>query len=123
MLFSQRVILTTLRLNRVIFNNTRNLSLIFNRPVSLRITKALDKSTLRLLSNGVNGNQPEAPMGKSSDEMHGASSKSSNTNENNFSSTNEQQSSDEPLETIILRNSLKFVPEYGFTDEAISKGN
>ncbi|RNA42926.1 ubiquinone biosynthesis mitochondrial [Brachionus plicatilis] len=34
----------------------------------------------------------------------------------------EEQENDETVEDAILKNALKFVPEYGFTSEAISKG-
>ncbi|CAF0705092.1 unnamed protein product [Brachionus calyciflorus] len=35
---------------------------------------------------------------------------------------NESNENEESVEEIILKNALKFVPEYGFTTEAISKG-
>lgn len=40
----------------------------------------------------------------------------------NQEKTEEDNESDESVESIILKNSLKFVPEYGFTTEAISRG-
>lgn len=39
----------------------------------------------------------------------------------NYEETQEDQ--DETVEDAILKNALKFVPEFGFTSDAISQGN
>lgn len=41
--------------------------------------------------------------------------------ENNEAAQEEQH--DETVEDAILKNALKFVPEFGFTSDAISQGN
>lgn len=71
-----------------------------------------------------------SPLGKSSSEMHGANNTTTqNKNENNTNSSSEEKNqndhsnaTDEPFEVVILKSAMKFVPELGFTDEAISRG-
>lgn len=62
----------------------------------------------------------DSPFGKASSEMHGGNP-SENTTSGSSESQDEKQT-DEPLETVILKKAMNYVPELGFTDEAISRG-
>ena len=128
---SQRCLLTSMRFQRVFMTNKRQLSLLFNRPITKFPSNIQHNSypvQFRYLSNETTSQKNNAenfttasPLGKSSSEQHGGNkenSKSSSSSE----SQEEQQASDEPFETVILEAAMKFVPEYGFTDEAISRG-
>jgi hypothetical protein len=117
---------TILMLNRVILNTSR--SLVYNRPIASTslVTVLRSRPAVRLLSTSTNNTSSDtsSPLGKASSEMHGGGDKESRTiNESSSSEAEEeQQTSDEPLETVILKTAMNFVPELGFTDEAISRG-
>ena len=130
---SQRCLLTSMRFQRVFMNNKRHLSLLFNRlsttenkfrPMQFRYlsNETTKQTNINDEKTATNVNFSTAsPLGKSSSEQHGGNNentKSSSSSE----SREEQHASDEPFETVILKAAMKFVPEYGFTDEAISRG-
>lgn len=130
---SQRL-LTSMRFQRVFMNNKRHLSLIFNRsstienkfrPVQFRYlsNETTKQTSINDEKTTTNVNFSTAsPLGKSSSEQHGGSNENTKSSSSSSESREEQQASDEPFETVILKAAMKFVPEYGFTDEAISRG-
>lgn len=114
---------TILMLNRVILNTSR--SLVYNRPIaSASLVKVWrNRPAVRLLSTNNTSSDTSSPLGKASSEMHGGGDKESRTiNEKSSPEAEDEQTSDEPLETVILKTAMNFVPELGFTDEAISRG-
>ena len=115
---------TILMLNRVILNTSR--SLVYNRPIASTslVTVWRNRPAVRLLSTNNTSSDTSSPLGKASSEMHGGGNKESRTINESSSpeAEEEQQTSDEPLETVILKTAMNFVPELGFTDEAISRG-
>lgn len=130
---SQRCLLTSMRFLRVFMTNKRHLSLLFNRSSTNKISNYRPVQ-FRYLSNettkqtNINDEKTTtnvnfstaSPLGKSSSEQHGGSNE--NTKSSSSENREEQEASDEPFETVILKAAMKFVPEYGFTDEAISRG-
>lgn len=100
-------------------------NLIYDRPVE---RNPIPRPVIRFYASDANQTTGEtgsaktsfatdSPFGKASSEMHGGSS-----SENTTSGSSSENQTDEPLEIVILKKAMNYVPELGFTDEAISRG-
>lgn len=109
----KRTIPTLIKLNRVISYKKPSLSLIYtNRPV------------YQLNLFGVQLNQRYLTTDSSStSSFSGETKKSRKEEKQSTDGHKDEQKSDESIEIIILKQAMKYVPEFGFTEEAISRGN
>lgn len=129
---NQRCLLASIRFQRIMFPKKQlAFNLIYDRPVE---RNPIPRHVIRFYSSDVNQTTGESsssaktttsfstasPFGKASSDMHGG-----NPSENTTSGSSENQDekqTDEPLEIVILKKAMNYVPELGFTDEAISRG-
>lgn len=109
-----------LKLNRVVLNNRKNLTILFNKNINNNYASLFSNSVFLIGNN----NKRYLSNQSTVDELNAKISsqeKQQQQQDGSQSQTETEQVDDEPFEDTILRNALKYVPEHGFTEEAISR--
>jgi hypothetical protein len=123
-MFFNRLALRCEKFNRVIYLSSRNVSLLFgkNTPPALCV-KSMTRCNMNKHQNEMSliDRRYLTSTAGDNNSTDSKNSKTTNNNEQTNQQQQQQQEPEQPFEEIILNNALKFVPELGFTEEAISR--